>query len=73
MNERPFSNSTDEEQTHVAERELSSFMAAVKELYGPEEASLSANDWLDESELMDSRLDRRCETGALSPSRLRLG
>ena len=54
MNERPFSNSTYEEQAHVAERELSSFMAAVKELYGPEEASLSANDWLDESELMDS-------------------
>ena len=54
MNERPFSNSTYEEQTHLAERELSSFMAAVKELYGPEEASLSANDWLDESELMDS-------------------
>ena len=54
MNERPFSNSTYEEQTHVAERELSSFMTAVKELYGPEEASLSANDWLDESELMDS-------------------
>ena len=54
MNERPFSNSTYGEQTHLAERELSSFMAAVKELYGPEEASLSANDWLDESELMDS-------------------
>lgn len=54
MNERPFSNSAYEEQTHLAERELSSFMAAVKELYGPEEASLSANDWLDESELMDS-------------------
>ena len=33
MNERPFSNSRYEEQTHVAERELSSFMAAVKEFY----------------------------------------
>jgi len=54
MNERPFSNSTYEEQTRLAERELSSFMAAVKDLYGPEEARLSANDWLDESELMDS-------------------
>ena len=35
MSERPFSNSTYEEQTHLAERELSSFMAAVKELYEP--------------------------------------
>ena len=32
----------------------SSFIAAVTELYGPEEATLSANEWLDESELMDS-------------------
>lgn len=52
MNE-PFSNPIDQEETHLAERELSSFIAAVTELYGPEEARLSANDWLDESELMD--------------------
>lgn len=49
-----FSNSIYEEQTHVAECELSSFISAVTELYGREEAMLSTNDWLDESELMDS-------------------
>ena len=49
-----FSNSIYEEQTHTADRELSSFIWAVTELYGREEAMLSTNDWLDESELMDS-------------------
>ena len=38
----------------MAERELSSFMSAVRELYGPEEARLSANEWLEELELRDS-------------------
>ena len=52
--EEPFSDSIYEEQTHLAERELSSFIAAVTGLYGPEQARLSAEDWLDESELMDS-------------------
>jgi hypothetical protein len=37
----------------VAEREMSSFIAAVTELYGPEQARLSEVDWLEESELMD--------------------
>jgi len=55
MNEyEPFSDSIYEEQTRLAERELSSFIAAVTELYGPEQARLSAEDWLDESDLMDS-------------------
>jgi hypothetical protein len=55
MNEHElFSNSIYEEQTHTAERELSSFIVAVSELYGRAEAMLSTNDWLDESELMDS-------------------
>lgn len=49
-----FSDSIYEEQTHLAERELSSFIAAVTKLYGPEQARLSAEDWLDESDLMDS-------------------
>ena len=49
-----FSDSIYEEQTHLAERELSSFVAAVKASYGPEQAKLSAEDWLEESELMDS-------------------
>jgi hypothetical protein len=55
MNQREsFSNSIYEEQTHLAERELSAFNSAVTKLYGPEEARLSAEDWLEESELMDS-------------------
>ena len=55
MNEyESFSDSIYEEQAHVAERELSSFTAAVTKLSGTEQARLSAEDWLDESELMDS-------------------
>ena len=49
-----FSNSGYEEQAQLGERELASFIAAVKKLYGPAQARLSAEDWLDESELMDS-------------------
>ena len=55
MNEREsFSNSVYEEQTQLAERELSSFIAAVRELFGPAQAKLATEDWLDESDLMDS-------------------
>jgi hypothetical protein len=43
-----------EEQVHAAESELSAFVGAVTRLYGAEQARLSAEDWLDESELMDS-------------------
>ena len=35
-----------------AEHELSAFIAAVTELFGPEQARLSAQDWIDELELM---------------------
>jgi hypothetical protein len=49
-----FSNSLYADEVHVAERELSAFMSAVADLFGPEQARLSAEDWLDESELMDS-------------------
>lgn len=49
-----FSNSICEEQTRLAERELSSFLAAVTELFGQEQARLSEKDWLDELELMSS-------------------
>jgi hypothetical protein len=52
-NEESFDNLTYSDQVHLAERELASFIAAVKELFGPEQALLSADDWLDESELMD--------------------
>jgi hypothetical protein len=49
-----FSNSLYTDQVHSAERELAAFIAAVKASYGPEEAELSAEDWIEESELMDS-------------------
>jgi hypothetical protein len=50
-----FSNSICKEQMQMAEREFSAFISAVKKLHGPEQAQLSAVDWLDESELMDSQ------------------
>ena len=50
----PFSDPIFEEQARLAERELAAFIAAVKASYGPEQARLSAEDWLEESELMDS-------------------
>lgn len=46
-----FCNPIYEEQAQLAERELSSFIAAVTELYGSEQARLSEQDWLDESEV----------------------
>ena len=49
-----FDNSSCADHIHLAERELASFIGAVAELFGPEQAVLSADDWLDESELMDS-------------------
>jgi hypothetical protein len=49
-----FSDSTCEDQLYMAERELTAFMCAVTELFGPEQARLSAEDWLDESESVDS-------------------
>ena len=52
--EESFCNSTYEDQINMAERELSAFIRAVTELFGPAQARLSTEDWLDESELMDS-------------------
>jgi len=49
-----FSDSDYEEQTRLGQRELSSFIVAVTKLYGPAQAEFAAEDWLDESELMDS-------------------
>jgi hypothetical protein len=49
-----FDNSTCAEQIQLAERELASFIGAVKELFGPEQACLSADDWLEEFELIES-------------------
>jgi hypothetical protein len=39
----------------MAEREFAAFVGAVKELHGSDQAQLSATDWLDELELMDSQ------------------
>src|SRR5258706_620434 len=50
-----FSNSICKQQTQMAEREFSAFISAVNELFGPEQAQLSAVDWLDEVELMNSQ------------------
>lgn len=49
-----FSESAYEEQMHLAEDELSSFVNAVTTLYGPEQAVLSEEYWLEESDLIDS-------------------
>ena len=38
----------------IAERELGAFIRAVTDLFGPEQARLSAEDWVDELELMDA-------------------
>jgi hypothetical protein len=48
-----FTNYTCVEQMRIANREFASFIGAVTELYGPEQARLSADDWLDEAELMN--------------------
>ena len=53
-NEESFCKSTYEDQIQLAERELSAFIHAVTELFGPEQAGLATEDWLDESEVMDS-------------------
>jgi hypothetical protein len=38
----------------MAQRELGSFISAVTELFGSEQARLAAEDWLDELVLMES-------------------
>ena len=48
-----FSNSLYTDQMHLAERELSAFIVAVAELFGPDQARISVEDWLDESGLID--------------------
>ena len=39
--EESFSNSTYEDEMHLAERELSAFISAVRELFGAEQALLA--------------------------------
>jgi hypothetical protein len=50
--EESFCSSICEDQIKMAERELSAFIRAVTESFGPERARLSTEDWLHESELM---------------------
>ncbi len=52
-NKQSFSNSIYAAETHEAERELSAFIGAVTELFGPEQARVSTEDWLEELTLMD--------------------
>jgi hypothetical protein len=49
-----FSKSGAPAECRLAERELSAFIAAVTELSGPEQAGLTAQDRIDESELVAS-------------------
>lgn len=44
---------SDAELIALAERELGAFIAAVTELFGPEQARLAAEDWVDDLESMD--------------------
>ena len=48
-----------DEHMYLAERELAAFMHAVTKLYGPKQARLSAEDWLNESDLRDNRSESR--------------
>ena len=54
----PFSDSIHERWTQLGERELSAFIGAVKELFGPEQARVSGEQWIDQLELMEGPL--RC-------------
>jgi len=55
MNEsESFSTSMYEDQSHLAERELALFISGVTQLFGPEQARASTQDWLDEAEMMDA-------------------
>jgi hypothetical protein len=47
------SNSSCAEEMHIPERELFAFICAVEQLFGPEQARLSMEDWLAELEGMD--------------------
>jgi len=55
-----FSTSIYADEERLAERELSAFVRAVTELYGPHEAVVASQEWLDESELMDAAPRSEC-------------
>ena len=45
---------TDADLMVIAERELGAFITAVTELFGPEQARLAAEDWVNELKLIDA-------------------
>ncbi|HJZ79890.1 MAG TPA: hypothetical protein VKD91_06080 [Pyrinomonadaceae bacterium] len=51
---KPFSSSVYQEQETREDEELSAFTQAVADEFGPQQASLSERDWLDESDSMDA-------------------
>jgi len=53
MSDDLFSLSVYDGQMQIEECELSAFVRAVTELYGPEQARIAEKDWLDECDLMD--------------------
>ena len=53
-NKQSFSDSIYAAETHGAAHELSAFIGAVTELFGPEQARVSTEDWLDELTLIDT-------------------
>ena len=66
-----FSDSIYEEQMHLAERELSSFIAAVTKLYGAEQARLQQRTGSTNRSLWTVRLNLKSEIGARLGSRRR--
>src|ERR1700688_2199481 len=54
MNGKTAKSPADGDLMVIAERELGAFIRAVTELYGPEQARLAADAWVDELELMDA-------------------
>ena len=49
-----FSSSVYEDESHLEENELSRFILAVKQHFGPEQAPSAAEDWLREADLIDA-------------------
>jgi hypothetical protein len=54
LSEMPANHESCADITRMAERELAAFFNAVKKLFGPNQAELAANDWLQELEITDA-------------------
>ena len=68
-----FSSSIYLEQETREDEELSAFTRAVADVFGPQQASLSERDWLDEADSMDTRLYLQSGIGGRSRLRRRFG